>query len=162
ETENHMLLITTARYLTNQLLYAKDSLSIHDNRYNGVMEALLLQLQLEITDDFAEYNAKNYQEETRTALLVLSAYAYDHEVSLAARMVLDYISAHYAVSSNDLRRLIPFRRRNQDPWNRIEYGLGSFYFGPPLGGFMNVSLLDRQGGDPMSPWFAALAGNLRG
>jgi hypothetical protein len=56
-----------------------------------------------LRDDFAEYNAKPYQTETGRALLNLCSYAYDAEVRLGARMVLDYISAHIAVSSNDLR-----------------------------------------------------------
>jgi hypothetical protein len=59
-----------------------------------------------LRDDFAEYNAKPYQSETRYALLNLCSYAYDAEVRLGARMVLDYISAHIAVSSNDLRRMV--------------------------------------------------------
>ena len=71
-----------------------------------------------LRDDFSEYNAKPYQSESRFALLNLCTYAYEDEVRLAARMVLDYISAHIAVSSCDLRRLVPFRRRNEFPRNR--------------------------------------------
>ena len=44
-----------------------------------------------LRDDFSEYNAKPYQEETRFALLNLCTFAYDHEVRLAATMVLDYV-----------------------------------------------------------------------
>jgi len=96
---------------------------------------------------------KPYQEETRHALLNLCSYAYDAEVRLGARMVLDYISAHIAVSSNDLRRMVPFRRRNEnDNVRQIA--------GEP--GFMDVSLLDGfQGADWMSGWFALIAGNTR-
>src|ERR1700712_319618 len=36
----------------------------------------------------------------------LASFAYDAEIKLAARMVLDYISAHMAVSSSDGRRLV--------------------------------------------------------
>lgn len=124
ETENHILMIATVRYLTNQLLFQRDGAVEHDNRRNGSSDeddeygapctAILLSLLRNyLRDDFSEYNAKPYQDETRWALLNLCTYAYDHEVRLAARMVLDYVSAHMAVSSNDLRRMVPFRRRNE-------------------------------------------------
>ena len=72
ETENHILSIHTARYLTNQLLYQRDHDPNHDNRRNGSEDAptcteLMLSLLRNILrDDFSEYNAKNYQSETRS------------------------------------------------------------------------------------------------
>lgn len=157
ETENHILMILTARYLTNQLLYQRDHLPVHDNRKNGAAQhgpdctGLLLTLLRDILrDDFSEYNAKPYQTQTRSALLNLCSYAYDHEVRLAARMVLDYISAHIAVSSNDLRRMVPFRRRNEGK-NVTQSD-----------GYMEVGLLERTfGADPTVQHFAILAGNTR-
>jgi hypothetical protein len=160
ETENHVLMIATIRYLTNQLLYQRDHDPSHDNRRNGdpdhsrptCLDQVLGLLRNYLRDDFAEYNAKNYQEETRHALLNLSTYAYDGEVRLGARMVLDYISAHIAVSSNDLRRMVPFRRRNE--------GINV----QPIANeprHLDVSLLDAHGADPMSGQFALLAGNTR-
>jgi hypothetical protein len=172
ETENHILMILTARYLTNQLLYQRDHLPIHDNRRNGnsndpVLGILLqtgphcTQVLLEVlrgflSNDFSEYNAKPYQTETRAALLNLCSYAYDHEVRLAARMVLDYISAHIVVSSNDLRRMVPFRRKNE----------GKYVTEIPapyaLPGVLNVGLLESwRGADPMVQHFAIQAGNTR-
>jgi hypothetical protein len=160
ETENHVLMIAAARYLTNQLLYQRDHDTSHDNRRNGdptdprptSMDQLLGLLRNYLRDDFAEYNAKNYQEETRHALLNLCSYAYDAEVRLAAQMVLDYISAHVAVSSVDSRRMVPFRRRNE-PINvrSIDHEWWA----------MDVSLLDAHGADPMPAQFAFLAGNTR-
>jgi hypothetical protein len=160
ETENHVLMIATARYLTNQLLYQRDRDLSHDNRRNGdpgdsrpnCTDQVLGLLRNQLRNDFAEYNAKNYQEETRHALLNLCSYAYDAEVRLGARMVLDYISAHIAVSSNDLRRMVPFRRRNE--------GL-NVRQNPDAPGFMDISLLDAHGADPMPAHFALLAGNTR-
>jgi len=112
-----------------------------------------------LRDDFAEYNAKPYQHETRTALLNLCSYAYDHEVRLAARMVLDYLSAHIAVSSNDLRRMVPFRRRNEGPNVTQLTQIQAPDEGP---GVMNVGLLEWQlGADPMTEHFAIQAGNTR-
>jgi hypothetical protein len=157
ETENHILTIATARYLTNQLLFQRNRQSDYDNRRNGGVDypsstlLILTLLQRILRDDFSEYNSKNYQEETRWALLNLCTYAYDHEVRLGARMVLDYISAHMAVSSNDLRRMVPFRRRNE----------GDNVLHDPSG-FMTVGLVAGQPGpDPMGPWFAMQAGNTR-
>jgi hypothetical protein len=184
ETENHILMIMTARYLTNQLLYQRDPKLWFDNRRNSIDEILasvvseqrppfnflspiaphkepspgscafllLDLLQRILRDDFSEYNAKGYQQETRWALVNLHSYAYDHEIRLAAKMVLDYLSARFVTSTNDLRRLVPFRRRNEAPKNARD----------PQG-YMTVDILDAQdgGGDPMAPIFAILAGNLR-
>ena len=157
ETENHILMIATVRYLTNQLLFQRHPALDHDNRRNGgdgwssCTSIVLSLLRNILRGDFSEYNAKPYQTETRWALLNLCSYAYDHEVRLAARMVLDYIAAHIAVSSNDLRRLVPFRRRNEaeqvsrDP-----------------SGWMTSGLLEgRPGTDPMGSVFAMQAGNTR-
>jgi hypothetical protein len=159
ETENHILMINTARYLTNQLLYQRDHHPDHDNRRNGgddrpsCTDLMLYLLQNILRDDFSEYNAKPYQHESRTALLNLCSYAYDDEVRLAARMVLDYISAHIAVSSSDLRRMVPFRRRNETDDGRAAQ---------LPGGFMKVGLLEWfLGADPMTEHFAMQAGNLR-
>jgi hypothetical protein len=157
ETENHILMIATARYLTNQLLFQRDHDPKHDNRRNGGEDypssvALLLGLLRNILrDDFSEYNAKSYQEETRWALLNLCTYAYDDEVRLAARMVLDYLSAHMAVSSDDLRRMLPFRRRNEGA-NVARDASGSMTVGLVAG---------LPGVDPMDPYFAMQAGNTR-
>ncbi len=157
ETENHILTIHTARYLTNQLLYQRDHHPDHDNRRNGsddapsCTELMLALLRNILRDDFSEYNAKNYQNEVREALLNLCNFAYDHEVRLGARMVLDYISARMAVSTSDLRRMVPFRRRNEGQHSsRTDKG------------YMDVGLLETNvGADPMAPHFAILAGNTR-
>ena len=156
ETENHILMMLATRYLTNQLLFQRDHDIAHDNRRNGgdgapgCLDLVLALLRNILRGDFSEYNAKNYQEETRWALLNLCSYAYDLEVRLAARMVLDYVSAHIAVSSNDLRRMIPFRRRNEG--DKVAHGSD---------GFMKVSLIGGSGADPMAPYFAIQAGNTR-
>ena len=162
ETENHVLMIMTARYLTNQLLYQRDpGNAIYDNRSNGNMDILISLLRNYLIDDFAEYNSKSYQVETRRALLNLCSYAYDAEVQLGARMVLDYVSAHMAVSSNDLRRLVPFRRHDYDPATHQSIP-GSSGYGFP-GVSMDVSLMDgsSDSADPIAVHFALLAGNTR-
>jgi hypothetical protein len=150
ETENHILMILTTRYLTNQLLYQRSPDSSTDNRRNATddqpscLQALLYLLGNILVADFSEYNAKSYQEETRWPLVNLCTFAYDHEIRLASQMALDYISAHIAISSQDLRRLVPFRRRNVPP-NQSHSDQG----------FMTVGLLDGEiGADPMVSYFA--------
>jgi hypothetical protein len=160
ETENHVLAIATARYLTNQLLYQRFRTPNFDNRRNGdpgnsspdCLEQVLGLLRNVLRDGCAEYNSKPYGRETRRTLLNLCSYAYDAEVRLGARMVLDFLSTHYAVSSNDLRRIVPFRRRNELPDNGRTI---------PDSLFMDISLLDAHGADPLPAHFALLAGNTR-
>lgn len=114
------------------------------------MSLVLSELRNILRDDFSEYNAKSYQEETRWPILNLATYAYDHEVRLAARMVLDYISAHIAVSSNDLRRIVPFRRRNEG--KNVKQ----------TNGHMAIGIVDWSlGADTVVPYFAIQAGNIR-
>jgi hypothetical protein len=179
ETENHIMMILTARYLTNQLLWQRTMNPDYDNRRNGsagaphCTDAVLTLLRNILRCDVSEYNAKPYQTQTRSALLNLHDFAYDHEVRLAARMVLDYISAHIAVSSNDLRRMVPFRRRNEAPYN-ARITSPTYFVTPPQGKpgqgsvvapeeqFMDVSLLDvSSGADQMAQMFAMQAGNTR-
>ena len=166
ETENHLFLIETARYLTNQILYQRTHDPQYDNRRNGsgmdppaTAVWLLYSLQAILQHDFAEYNARPYQDNIMLALLNLESYAYDYDVRLAARMALDYISAKVAVSSNDLRRAPPFRRRNEDE-----------HWGPTIpGGFLRSPLLIPHDypdlpGKPFEPdvqgtWYSMLAGN---
>jgi hypothetical protein len=157
ETENHILMIATARYLTNQLLYQRANRIVFDNRRNGTSDSpsctdqILYLLRNILLDDFSEYNAKSYQHETRTALLNLCSYAYDHEVRLAARMALDYVAAHMAVSSNDARRMVPFRRRNNDT-NSARTGAGR----------MTIGLTEWQrGADPLTEHMAMQSGATR-
>jgi hypothetical protein len=171
ETENHRLMTQAAKYLTNQLYYQKSvsegSPDHHnfDNNRNGeghnppMVDVILEMLHACLTRDFIEYNARPYQSYTMTALLNLASYAYDDRVKLAARMVLDYISAKVAVSSINLRRSSPFRRRNEDE-----------HWGPAIsGGFLGSLLVfqkpnaspnkDPYGPDPQTAFFSMLTGN---
>jgi hypothetical protein len=109
ETENHVLMIETSRYLTNQLF--ADWVTGGDHTpANGMDEYILRKLQTFLQSDFQEYNARPYQHYTTMALQNLFDFARNDKVRCAAQMVLDYISAKFAVSSNRLRRSVPFRR----------------------------------------------------
>jgi hypothetical protein len=116
ESENHITMIYISRYLTNQLLGL-------DN--NGMPEFLLRGAQREdrprafrglqgfLQNDFEEYNARPYQRLTVRAITLLADHAKDEDVKVLAAMVLDYLTAKFAVSSNALRRHVPFRRLNE-------------------------------------------------
>lgn len=116
ETENHILMTEGSRYLTNQLMAAEQRKKgtvtpDYDNERNGMNKWMLKHLQQFFQDDFYEYNARPYQAYTVMAIENLAEYAEDARVKLAAEMLLNYLDARYAVSSNNLRRYVPFRRQ---------------------------------------------------
>ncbi len=134
ETENHINMIETSRYLANQLLYIREGDPKYDNARNGMDDWWLQRLQHFLMHDFIEYNARPYQDYTMSALLNLYTFTSPHNpssarVKLATQMVLDYLAAKYAVSSNDSRRSATYRRHAEgyndpdflggrmDPWN---------------------------------------------
>jgi LGFP repeat len=111
ETENHLWLIDSSRYLTNQL-WAKHSTDPQfDNRRNGLADFLIGKLQANLTGDFIEYNSRPYSRYTWMAIQNLYDYAEDPAVKTAAQAVLDYLSGKAAVSMNDGRKNPPYRRR---------------------------------------------------
>jgi hypothetical protein len=123
ETENHVLMIETTRYLTNQLLYLEgwnrgEHLREYDNQDNGLADWLLRLFKTYLQHDFWEFNSRPYQRYTIATLQNIYDFAWDESVKLAARMVMDYISAKTAVSSNGLRRAVPFRRLREMVGNR--------------------------------------------
>jgi hypothetical protein len=72
---------------------------------------LLKKMQAILQNDFEEYNARPYQRYSITAILNILDFAEEDKVRQAARMVLDYAAAKFAVGSNQGRRIAPFRRR---------------------------------------------------
>lgn len=117
ETENHLLMIESSRYLKNQILIEYyDANQQHANRrgyepHQRALKAWLLQkMQGVMADDFEEYNAIPYQRYSLTALLNLHDFAADPELREAARLVLDRQMAKFVVSSSEGRRFAPFRR----------------------------------------------------
>lgn len=111
ETENHINMIETARFLTNQILFTRTHQAQYDNRANGLAAWWLQRLQVFLRRDFVEYNSRPYTGYTTSALQNLYSFSFDPQVKAAAGMVLDYLSAKTAVSSINGRRSVPFRRR---------------------------------------------------
>lgn len=142
ETENHVLMTEAARYLTNQLLMKQavrehaerqagpnaflEAQRKYDNAHNGMNVWMLATLQGLLKNDFHEYHARPYARLTVKALQNLAAYAGpespNREIGLAAEMVLDYLAAQFAVSSSELRRAAPFRRRGENKDRPELYG----------------------------------------
>lgn len=132
ETENHVWMTESSRYLTNQLLLAEveaahqgdpqsPELALARKRYgntqNGLEQWMLQRLQAALQSDFHEYNARPYARLTITAIRNLAEYADNGDpqgrVRLAAESVLDYLAGKFAASNNNLRRAAPFRRRDE-------------------------------------------------
>ncbi len=119
ETENHILQTESSRYLANQLWadyvasLSPGAVASNDfiNANNGLRDWLLSYLRGLFYADFHEYNARPYSGHSIRALQNLNDYAQDSEVRDAARMILHYLSAKFAVSNNGLRRNASFRRR---------------------------------------------------
>ena len=117
ETENHLLMIESSRYLKNQVLmeyYAENQQHANRRGYEPHQRALkrwlLRRMQRIMATDFEEYNAIPYQRYSLTALMNLYDFAEDAQVKEAARLVLDRQLAKFAVSNSQGRRLAPFRR----------------------------------------------------
>jgi hypothetical protein len=114
ETENHLNMIESARYLTNQILYADSGDPTFDNEANGMNQFWLRRLQGFMKNDFWEFNSKVYQAYTDNAIQNLFDFSKDRRVKMGARLVLDYVSAKFAASQNFLRRFPPYRRHVSD------------------------------------------------
>lgn len=117
ETENHVLMTETARYLTNQLLRERaPGEARFDNTQNGMRAHLLGRMHAFMRDDFYEYNSRPYALHSLLALQNLYDFAEDDDVRTGAQLVLDYLAAKFALSSNELRANRPFRRRPENAW----------------------------------------------
>ena len=102
ETENHILLQETARYLVNDLRGAQ----VPENR-----DWIIMFLQQLVRRDLYEFNALPYSRYQLKALFALHDYAPDELVRRAAEGVLDWIFAKQAISGNLDRDHRPYRRR---------------------------------------------------
>ena len=116
ETENHRLNIETTRFLRNQMLINQLGINnLGDTTVPADQEEvkvwLLSRMQEILSDDFVEYNAIPYQRYSLKSLTNLADFSADATVRVAAKMVLQYSNAKFALGSNQNRRVVPFRRR---------------------------------------------------
>lgn len=110
ETENHLLMIESTRYLVNQLKRDRGGGAEFDNRSNGLARWLTQYLQTIAQHDFLEFNARPYARLALHPIFNLYEFARDAEVKTAAHIVLDYTMMKFAVGSSRGRRVAPFRR----------------------------------------------------
>ncbi|MGY4304156.1 uncharacterized protein YodC (DUF2158 family) [Bradyrhizobium sp. USDA 4369] len=111
ETENHLWMIDSSRYLANQLWAKRSKDPKYDNKANGLSDYLVGKLQTHMKSDFIEYNSRPYTRYTWLAIQNLYDFSEDSRVKTAARIVLDYLSLKGAVSTSEGRRNAPYRRR---------------------------------------------------
>lgn len=139
ETENHLLMQNSSRYLKNKLMMAELSQQGHREEFDVIAELneelriwLLKRMQRIAEEDFVEYNSKPYGRLSHFSLLNLIDYACDihwnyelaaqmqqadtscdekdRAIVTAAAAVLDLSAAKASVGSLGARRLIPYRR----------------------------------------------------
>jgi hypothetical protein len=139
ETENHLLMQNSDRYLKNKLMMAELSRQGNREAFDELVELneelrvwILERLSRIAEEDFIEYNANPYNRLSHVAILNLLDYACgidwsydtaglavgedracdprDAAVVTAAASVFDLSAAKLAVGSLQGRRLIPYRR----------------------------------------------------
>jgi hypothetical protein len=127
ETENHLFMQNSAKYLKNQMLIEEasalgddDAVEDYEDFNEGIHEWFMERLQGVVENDFAEFNAKPYGRLSFTALLnvhdfscsagVPSCTDDDTHLVQAVAAVGDLTSAKMALGSNQGRRIVPFRR----------------------------------------------------
>jgi hypothetical protein len=118
ETENHLLMINSSKYLTNQLIIGDlgagtDAAEPYEEDQEDLKELFLEKAQDVLSEEFIEYNSRPYARLSLAAFYNLFDFAHDPEVRLAAQMVLDYSFAKFAIGSHEGRRFVPFRRQRK-------------------------------------------------
>jgi hypothetical protein len=115
ETENHILMIEAARYLTNQWKLSRHGgkESFYNNRLNGLEDWLAQHLAQFMRRDFDEYNSKPYETYAIIPFQLLATFAESERIKNIASAVLDHLSAKYVVFSIGGQRYVPFRRQDR-------------------------------------------------
>jgi hypothetical protein len=129
ESENHILLLESSRYIANNLKRNRlgpAASTKYDNVANGQQQWMLRHLQRFVEGGFYEYNGIPYQRYTYYALANLADLVPAGDpVKDAARIVIKYLDAKFVLSTANLRRHAPFRRRNEDAIKGSDTFLGS-------------------------------------
>ncbi|MGW0520324.1 hypothetical protein [Crossiella sp. NPDC003009] len=127
ESENHRLLIEASKYLSNQVLLRQTGKAEFNNATNGMREYLLKTLHNFAKFDLLEFNSRPYTRYTMQGLFILHDFAEDAETRTGARIVLDYLTTKFSLSSNGMRRAGPYRRTtpNMDAGNKVYFARGS-------------------------------------
>ena len=112
DTENHILMSESSRYLKNQWLCRHGETDPkYDNLENGMTEWLLAHLNALRLHGFYEFNSIPYEGYALLPLLSLEAFSEPPEVAAAARAVLDEHAFEATLRILDDRQAGPFRRQ---------------------------------------------------
>lgn len=119
DTENHVLMTESSRYLKNQWLRKHgNGRRKYDNAGTGLQRWMLEHLNDIRENGFHEFNSVPYQRYAMQALLNLEAFAEPPEVAAMARSILDdqmwrfaYAALPATPGGLDLRLNVPFRRQ---------------------------------------------------
>ena len=121
DSENHILMSESSRYLKNQWLWKNGNHSPkYDNINNGVEEGLKAYLKEIFTYGVYEFNAAPYLGYTYSSLLNLNAFA-TGEVKEYATKILDLINWQYALSSYKFKHFPPYRRLFKNSFSKDLY-----------------------------------------
>lgn len=112
DTENHVLMTESSRYLKNQWLRAHGSDDpAHDNARNGLGDWLEAHLNHLRVEGFHEFNSVPYLQYAVHPIFNLEAFAESPAIAALARSILDNLLWRYALGSLGLRQCAPFRRQ---------------------------------------------------
>ena len=118
ETENHVLMTETSRYLKNQWIFTHGNPDPqYDNNRNGLETFLSNYLEEMAKTGFFEFNSDPYMGYTLTALLTLHAWADSDLLKKQTINILHEANFKYLLSSYNFRRYPPFRRRMEKAQN---------------------------------------------
>lgn len=127
ETENHLFMQNSSKYLKNKMLIEEasalgddDAVDDYEEFNKDIHEWFMERLHRVVENDFAEFNAKPYGRLSFTALLNMHDFscsadvppcpADDAHLIQGVAAVADLTSAKMALGSNQGRRIAPFRR----------------------------------------------------
>lgn len=112
ESENHLWMINSTKYLNNQYIIANGGTSYASDQ-TALRKWLLEEMQKIARKDFIEYNSRPYARYSLISIANLADFANDADVRTGARAILEYSIAKYAVTSGEGRRIAPFRRKRE-------------------------------------------------
>ena len=120
ETENHLWMINSTKYLNNQYIMANGGTGYSSDQ-TDLREWILKEMQTIAKKDFIEYNSRPYARYSLVSIANLADFAQDIDIRTGARVILESSIAKYAVTSSEGRRIAPYRRKRED-LHRIDGG----------------------------------------
>lgn len=112
DSENHILMAESSRYLKNQWLRKNEEKSPEfNNKNNGVEKGLISFLEEIFNYGIYEFNSAPYLGYTYCSLLNLNEFAESSEIKNLSEKILDRINWQYALSSYKFKHFPPYRRK---------------------------------------------------